>query len=118
MPDETEHLDQQNQNLRLFRDLKKNNQNYYDWWIVLVFYASVHDIEMYLSRKQIHCKSHSDRKRKISADVNLSQIRVDYDTALSISRGARYDCVADTIQDFQDFFRTYETIRDHIAALP
>lgn len=117
MPDTIEHIEQRDSNLRLLNFLRKSNKSYYDWWIVLLFYAAVHDIEIIFSKKGEHGNSHRDREQKMFCDCDLQPIRAIYKTAFTMSRGARYECRMDSLRDFNKFFLKYKKIKDHLAAL-
>ena len=66
------------------------------WKVVIRFYTALHLLDAYLSTKNIHPESHSERSRELNKNSELSQARGKnfkkaYNRLKSISEQIRYD---------------------------
>lgn len=70
----------------------KNTDDFLDWYVVAIFYCSVHLMEAFLSQKNIHSENHGDRKDFLRKELDQDVFQ-DYLGLYNLSRKARYDCI-------------------------
>lgn len=82
-----------------FIDVGINNTNeFLDWYVVAMFYCSVHLMEALLSQKDIHSDNHSDRRDLLRNELD-KEVFNDYVGLYNLSRKARYNCVEISCKD-------------------
>jgi hypothetical protein len=100
MPREDEHLQKATHNERFADSLDLSKRCHLEWAITALFYASIHYIEAYFSRYQVHCQDHNERAREISRDPRIRTIFEDYRELQTLSTAARYSAKVFAERDY------------------
>jgi len=90
---------------------------FWDWAIIVTFYAALHYVEAYLGTKGIHAPTHPVRDSHIQRDSTLKTIYVDYRELENESRDARYDAIEFKQEDVRRLQRNLETIKKALVPL-
>lgn len=96
--------------------LLKNGDEYSEWQVVLLFYAAIHAIELYLHFNHGKCPGSHVERRKIMVNTPLCRnIIPEYDLLYTNSRRARYYHEVFTNEDIEDNELLLKTIEDKIG---
>ena len=88
-----------------------------EWAITILFYAAVHHVQAYFTKKSRTYTQHLKRASAIHKDKNLSLVYVDYRELETHSRDARYDFPGYTDAEFQNLIPKFEKIKQCVQSL-
>ena len=113
---QSDHINQMNANDRLISELLFNKTIFYDWIIIVMFYACLHKIDVLLHRKRIYGKDlSSHKKRNAKVHQNLPrEIVISYNAMYLESVRVRYkqvDLFRITLGDLREYFKHWRKIK-------
>jgi hypothetical protein len=117
MPTEEEHIAKAEQNEALFHEFVVSG-THPDWAMTVLFYATLHYVDAWLSRSGNHPQSHVDRRRLVKKNQSLHRIYGHYSRLDERSRDARYTFLQFPANYEQTLYENeYRPIRDMIRNL-
>jgi hypothetical protein len=87
------------------------------WAVTVLFYASVHLVQAYLTSRSAAPSTHAARDVAIERDAALRPILRHYDILKKASEIARYDCRPFVADDFQEAQFRYMRLQGHMQRL-
>ncbi|MBI5408068.1 MAG: hypothetical protein HZA14_01730 [Nitrospirae bacterium] len=115
MPTVKQHIKKSQYNESFFEDVK---DNYQDWAITGLFYASLHLIEAFLALKGIHVENHVERSKYFSRIKELKPLYHEYKSLYEYSVNARYKMTPLSLDNINDSYKLfYEPLKNTIIKL-
>jgi hypothetical protein len=118
MPTKEQHVTKADGCAELALSFPLDSQSRIDWALVILFYASLHYVEAYLAKSNVHLRSHIARDNAVSRDASLRRIFREYSDLKFYGYNARYEVSRFRASDVTDFaVRHFATIKAHLAPL-
>ena len=113
---QSDHINQMNANDRLISELLFNKTIFYDWIIIVMFYAGLHKIDYLLHQKRVNSRAlsnHIKRNRKVFQNLPR-ELYNSYHTLYLESVRVRYKQVnlfRITLEDLRKYFKHWRKIK-------
>lgn len=92
MPEKADHMRKYEENKKLLdTKLSIESKEFYNWIVIVSFYAAMHLVEARLAEDGFHSSDHTTRGNNVERFNYLKPIRAEYKTLYDRSRVARYD---------------------------
>ena len=118
MPSADEHQENYLHNKKLLNsELFRQEGEYSDWFVTILFYEAVHLIERELAKHSLmpfHSSDHNVRMGWVSKTAWLNKIIAEYSTLYNQSIRARYKCAKFSSQDVAGLEQKFYVIENHL----
>jgi len=104
LPTVKEHINKSKYNEKFFEDVK---HDYPDWAVTGLFYAALHLVDAFLSKKGVSVEDHKTRSWYVASVSELKPIYGDYRAMYDYSVNARYKMHVLNVESLNDIYSSF-----------